>query len=347
MEHEKKFAEEGDVGATLVGHDGASLSLGEGVAAIFEFAKERTQPKRERFKDPTGICPDVEAVVGHAGDGGTKVEIITFNRKEWMDRPRRRSGTIIATTLESFIAMTNRQSGESSVIFADDGPAPKLTAVLNFHGSGAEGKPEFGDDRVQYQFPLSDEWKKWLGMNGHKFDVIAFAEWIENGLFEIGEPSAAGAISTAFASESGVKLAGRQALLGLSKGLSVRVEHRVAKTVNLQSGEGRIEYSEEHHDDNGGPLIVPAAFHLMIPVFRGGSRYSIPVRLRYRTGGGKITWFYEIHRAELFILDAVTEALEIVRKDEENMDGDRPAPGCGLPVFMGSVHGHDGQSVMR
>lgn len=315
------------------------MVMGDGGKALIEFARKRTEPIQAQFKDPLGIAPDVHAVIGHDLNGGTQLHVIGFDRDgAWRDRPRRRKGAIVVSTLESFIALVNRQSGEQSVIFADDGESPKLTAVLNFHEPGTEGFPAYCDDRIVYPFPLSDEWTAWTEKDGDKLDQAEFAEWLENHLFDIGDPGSAGAISQSFAEGAGVKLAGRQALLALSKGLSVRVEHRVARSVNLQSGEGRIEYSEEHRDEDGGPLIVPAAFHIVIPVFRGGSRYSIPVRLRYRTSGGRVSWFFEIHRKELFMLDAVTDALAIVRKQEDEVDAaGSPTPGCGLPVYMGSA----------
>jgi uncharacterized protein YfdQ (DUF2303 family) len=306
-------------------------------AAIIEFAEDRTKPILQTFRDPANIAPDVVAIIGRDSGGATELLAVDFDRDSWRDRPRRRKGSIRTTTLESFIALTNRQSGEGSVIFADDSSQPKLVAVLNFHGHGADGDPEFCDDRIEYAFPLSDEWKAWMVANGKPMEQAFFAEWIENRLFDIGEPGAAGAVSQKFANAAGVELAGPQALRGLSKGLAIRVEHRVAKTVNLQSGEGRIEYSEEHRDEGGGPLRVPAAFHIMIPVFRGGPMYSIPVRLRYRTGGGKIQWFFEIHRADLFLLDALNDALVVVKRDEEAKDdAGNPTPGCGLSVFMGA-----------
>ena len=79
-----------------------------------------------------------------------------------------------------------------------------------------------------------------------------------------------------------MKLSSPQALKGLSKGLSIRVKHKVSRIVNLQSGEGCMEFSEEHKGDDGQPLTIPCAFHILIPIFRGGAKYSIPVRLRYR-----------------------------------------------------------------
>lgn len=306
--------------------------------AVIEFARKRTEPTIYEFTDPEGIAPAEHVVIGHDANGATTTARVLFERDAHRKRPLRRKGSIGVTTLESFIALTNRQSGEGSVIFADDGEQPKLTAVLNFHGEGELGAPEFCDDRVVYEFPLSDEWKRWTGTKGKLYGQAEFAELIENWLFDIGEPGAAGAISQKFAEAAGVKLAGPQALRGLSKGLSIRVEHTVSRVVNLQSGEGRMEFSEAHKGDDGQPLNIPAAFHVLIPVFRGGARYSIPVRLRYRTGGGKVSWFFELHEPHLFKLDAVNDALEVVRRDEDAVkaaDGAEQRPGCGLPVFMG------------
>jgi len=115
----------------------------------------------------------------------------------------------------------------------------------------------------------------------------------------------------------------------------VRVEERVAKSVNLQSGEGVLEFSVEHQDAaTGAPLKVPAAFHIRIPILRGGPTYSIPVRLRYRVGGGKVSWFFQMHRPELFLLDAVDASIERVKLDA---DAAKPEEsGCGLPVYMGN-----------
>ena len=308
----------------------------QGASAIIEFAKDFTQPHIETFKDPEGITPDVVAIIGRDQDGATSTAVLGFARDAYRKRPLRRKGTIATTTLDSFIALTNRQSGEQSVIFADNGERPSLTAVINFHAPEADGLPEFCDDRVSYAFPLSTEWTAWKGKDGKQMGQQEFAEWVEDRLFDIGEPGSAGEISQAFAAAASVTLAGPQTMLGLSKGLAIRVEERVAKSVNLQSGEGMLEFSVEHQDAaTGAPLKVPAAFHIRIPILRGGPTYSIPVRLRYRVGGGKVSWFFQMHRPELFMLDAVDASIARVA-----LDSDMTKPpadiGCGLPVYMGT-----------
>lgn len=306
-----------------------------GAEALLNFAAAKVRPEVVVIPDPANIAEPISAVVGIDRQGEIFLQQINHSRDAYRERPIRRRGQINVTALESFVALVNRDSGEDSVIFADDGvgdeePQPSLTAVLNFHPTGGEDAA-WCDDRIVYSFPLSDEWKAWQEKDKESMSVGEFAEFIENRLFDIAEPGSAGAIAAKFAAAAGVDLAGPQAIRSLSKGLSVRVEHRVAKTVNLQSGEGRIEFSEEHTDEGGGALKVPAAFHILIPVFHGGALYSIPVRLRYRTSGGRVTFFYELHRADLFMLDAISDALKIV-KALTTAD----PPGCGLPVYMGS-----------
>lgn len=301
--------------------------------AIIAFAKARCEPQVLKLEDPCGdIGEHMPVLLGSDGRASSLKGLID----EWRARPVRRKGCATATTLASFVELVNRDRGDNSVIFADDGADPSLTAVLNYHGAGgADEEASFLDDRVRYAFPLSEEWKAWTAKDGEPMGQGAFAEFLEDNLLDIGEPGSAGAITEAFCRSLGVTLAGPQKLLGLSRGLSIRVEQKVAQIVNLQTGEGRLTFEETHREEFGGALTVPAAFHIRIPVFRGGAIYSIPVRLRYRASAGKITWFYEIHRAELFLQDAVNDALVVVRRAEEHeVPGE--APGCGLPVYLGS-----------
>lgn len=267
------------------------------------------------------------------------------------ERPERRTGNLLAHDLDSFIALTNRDSfaGES-VIFADvaDRKTPKLVAVLDFHdrrnGAPTPREPEadWCKDRVSYAFPLSDEWKAWMSRAGeaNKMTMEAFAIFVEDHLFDIGEPAAAGAIAQAFASKLGVNFAGPSGIMALSRGLEIKVDSRLAKAVKLDTGEASFSFEENHLDKNGAPLKVPAAFHVMIPIFLGGPLYSIPMRLRYRVSGSSVSFFYEPHKPEAFFDDAIKDALERVRRDvnpakPEGAD-EAPPGGCGLLVVLGS-----------
>jgi len=266
------------------------------------------------------------------------------------ERPERREGTIRADDLDSFIALVNRDKRPESIVFAHRGklgaqPGPSLTAVLDFHKPNA-GAPAFGKDRIHYAFPVSDEWAAWTGHDGkaHAMDQHDFATWLEDHIFDIGEPGAAGPTTMAFADKLTLRLAGPSELMGVSRGLEVRIDQTVKQVVNLSDGTGELRWAEKNTDASGAPLKVPSAFHLLIPIFRGGALYSIPVRLRYRAGGGRVTWWYEMHRADLFYDDAIHDVIERVRASAtpaapKEEGGVVPPAGTGLPVVLGAPAG--------
>lgn len=330
-------------------------------AAALEFGRKTSEPKvldleHEGIKGQVLLTPN--------GLGGTDVASVKDLVDEYRKSPERRRGTIFAHDLASFIYLTNRDADTDSVIFARrgkiNGETPRLTAVLNFHKQevGEEIDPKnarFCDDRIRYDFPLSDEWNVWTTANGEekKMGQEQFARFIENNLFDIGEPEAKGGVTGSFIQKTGMRLAGPNDMLALSKGLEVRTDCTFRKVVNLQDGTQSFAFSEQNTDADGAPLKVPGAFHVMIPVFRNGTIYSIPVRLRYRVGGGKVVWWFEMHRADQFFDAAITDVLARVRRDEDGSPGPTSEPvtltpgpddkplegGCNLPVVLGTPPG--------
>ena len=326
----------------------------ENIRAILDLGAANAEPQVLDLEHD-GI--EAKVIAGRDEHGGITLDSIKPFIDEWRERPERRKGNLLAHDLESFIALVNRDSFEGeSVVFADvaDRKSPKLVAVIDFHdrrnatlneqGLGVAAQANWCQERVSYAFPLSDEWKVWNARNGEgqKMTTEVFAAFIEDRLFDIGEPQAARAISLAFAAKLGVSFTGPAGIMALSRGLDIRVESRLAKATKLESGETVFAYEETHLDKNGAPLRVPAAFHLMIPVFRGGPLYSIPVRLRYRTQGSTVFFFFEMHnRADTFFDDAVKDTVERVRRPQSTAalatpEAAAPESGCGLLTVLGS-----------
>ncbi len=261
---------------------------------------------------------------------------------EYADHPDRRSGTATVTTLVSMVDLVNRHKGTNSALFASDGrsgsgrdelPKPRLVAVIDYHHQGppsseeeAEpGLPQFCQHRVGYAFPLSDEWKAWAEQDGKPMAQIEFARFIEDHLLDVVPPDAAGDTANLMAQALGVTYATHARLLELSRGLEISVDHKLAQIVNLQTGEARVTFTEEHTDAHGAPITIPGAFILGIPVFRGATdRYQIPVRLRYRKQGGSLTWWFELYRADAAFDIAFRDACELVRA------------GTLLPLYFGT-----------
>lgn len=257
----------------------------------------------------------------------------------YLDAPERKKGTAEFTELDSFIAHVDRFADDDSALFADRNPsAPSLICVLDYHraneeekeeGEGVEvaiipGEPRFGQHRSRYAFPLSDEWVAWTAKNGKQMSQADFAVFLEDRIADLMDPIGSALESTKKMAEALLcSFAPPSRLLELARGLTVRSESIVANAQNLKSGESVIRFETTHTDERGAPLDVPGAFIIGIPVFRGGDRFSLGARLRYRVKEGRVTWWFDLYRASEVFDFAFNEACK------------RASGETGLPLFMG------------
>lgn len=258
------------------------------------------------------------------------------------DRPERRKGTARMTTLNSFVDHVLRFADPDSAIFAiDDQRTPKLVAVFDYHEEHArpgdseeevttevetEGRPRFGEHRCVYEFPLSDEWKAWRDACAHEMKQGDLAAFLEDRIVDVVDPDAGEGKARQTAAAIGMlALAVPSALLALARGLSIRVDRKVANAINLSSGEAQVAFEETHQaGDGSGPVKVPQGFVIGIPVFKNGEPYSIVVRLRYRVREGAILWRIALHRADAVFAHAFDEACSVAEG------------GTALPLFRGT-----------
>lgn len=255
---------------------------------------------------------------------------VLYPAKKFLDElravPERRHGTATLLDLASFInhACRFKDDGRSVIFAVRDPNAPKLIAVLDYHGKGHYSDANWTQHRGVYAFPLSEEWRRWTGANKRNMSQTEFAEFIEANILEVLPPDAAGAGAKDFAARLGVEFAAPQRLMEVSRNLSVRVTDRVAQAVTLQSGEAQFSFASTHSDETGAPLRVPAAFLLGLPIFTGGECFQIAARLRYRVKEGVVSWWYELHRADRAFEVAVEDAAKAA------------AEATGLPLFFGT-----------
>jgi len=222
--------------------------------------------------------------------------------KEYLEayrlRPERRTGTATATTLASFIHLTNRHKDAGSVIFAaTEWPDPSLTAVIDYHGhAGDDAPPRHCQHRVRYEFPITDEMRAWIDNNTKPMSQADFCAWIEEHAADLSSPTddERNVLEPMF----DTRLAVPSQMMELSRGLSIHVAGQVKQAITLRSGEGEVVFVEEHRDANGEKIIIPGLFIVRVAAFRDGEPVRIPARLRYRVGGGKIVWLYQLYRWE-------------------------------------------------
>lgn len=272
-----------------------------------------------------GTLPKTIPVLLNREDGVARGVKALF--EEWRGAPERKKGTAKVNTLQSFSDLTNRHKTEDSVIFADTNwRNPSLTAIIDYHEIANGGVAAFGQHRIHYPFPLTDEWKAWIKINGEALDQTAFAEFIEDHRAELAAPHEDEI--TYWEETLGGKLAYPNELQMLSRGLKINADVKASSAVTLQTGEGEISWEETHQARNnqGQKIVVPSLFMLQIAPFEQGEKARVPVRLRYRMppGGGAVKWIVMLYRPDIYITEEVIRNLE------------RAANKTELPTFQGT-----------
>ena len=248
-------------------------------------------------------------------------------------RPLRRQGTAYVSRLESLISLTNRHADEDALeaaLFVQEpalgGLGGGITAIIDYH-EGPKGDANWLGHRIHYPFPLSPEWKAWMGHNGKTFSMFEFAEFLEDRIVDVMDPGAADSLPPEgkdYIAKAGGKIGSPSKLIEISRSLTVHENSRVVSANKLASGEGQIVFETEHTDGAGKPVDVPGLFIIAIPVFANSPVvWRMIVRLRYRKNVG-ITFSYEAWRPDLVLKAAVDETVGQARDN------------TGLPVFYGT-----------
>lgn len=265
------------------------------------------------------VLDDDKNLIGLVLPQGRTVKSLKPLFDEYLPAPERKVGISTHLTILSLIEHFNRTRDEGSVFFADiRRETPKLLAVYDYNQK--DGAARFGQHRAEYAFPLSDEWKAWDGVDGETLEQADFALFIEDRIADIAQPHEATKKTLEVLERLQLGLADiaePARMANLSQGLSVRVDVRVQGIKRLSSGECQISYSQENQDENGQPLKVPSIFIIAIPLFRGGDYYAIPVRLRYRVTGQRVTWSFALYRTEEIFDAAIQRELDRVKESTE------------------------------
>lgn len=291
--------------------------IGTAIQRAHEAAEKYQKPSIEYVRHPADSSVVVPVILDRDGHA----VLSKPSMSDYLDRPERRAGIATLTRLDSFIDHVLRFADADSVIFArDDRTNPSLTAVLDYHRSGAEADPRFGKHRSIFNFPLSDEWKTWLKFDKQQMDQREFAEFIEDRVVDIDYIEDIDALNEEMRRYIGTTNAGRIAtptrMHELSTHLEVYENSVIKSAQKLQTGEAQIRFESEHVDAAGAPVDIPGLFVICIPVFAHDAYYRIVARLRYRVSGGLKFW-YELWRPDLVFDDAFDKACDKVKLETE------------------------------
>ncbi len=247
---------------------------------------------------------------------GKSIHSLKKFRDEYRDAPERIEGAAAMTNTESLIEYVKlyKEEGFSALFAQDSREHPSLLAVLDYP---APGKPRFGKHRAHYRFPVSDEWKAWMGIAEKPLKQDEFAEFFEEHCVDLRPPDFDDLSIRAFVEQLEILLAKPAELLELAKGLAVHVHHQIRQNVDLGKGVQGLTFQTDLQDAQGNQLKVPGGFMIAIPVFRGGDAYKIPVRLRMKVSSdkGKVTWSLHPWGADRTFDWAFSEAVSRVSQE--------------------------------
>jgi uncharacterized protein YfdQ (DUF2303 family) len=265
-----------------------------------------------------GLPPSVPALFDRKNQSVINLQTIIEQMRQ---APTRRKGTAKVETLASFIDLTNRHKDEHSAIFGKAAwPAPSLTAVIDYYTT--DHKPRWGQHRVAYEFPLTDEFKAWISNDSKMMEQLDFALFLEEHAAELSAPL--DAERTEYEALFKERFATPTELIGLSRHLEVFVGSSIKRQERLANGERVIEFNVEHKTADGNKVDVPGLFMISVQAFVDGDPVRIPARLRYRAGGGDVTWFYQLYRWEFWLRAQVQNDLRYA------------AAAAALPAFEGA-----------
>lgn len=221
---------------------------------------------------------------------------LTADLEKAGDYPDRKSGTVHLGDLSSFnVYVADQGETHDAYIYADP-DARTLTAVLNEHDKDHH-RAGWRDFRAVYKAELSREFTNWLQHNKKPMEQEDFAIFLEDNIADVVEPSG-------------------ESLLQIALTLQAKTEVNFSSHKRLDNGQVQFAYSETVDARAGtGMIEIPREFTIGLRLFKNGDGYKIRARLKYRLGGGKLKFWYELDRADNAIEDAFQAYVDQAREN--------------------------------
>jgi len=236
----------------------------------------------------------------------------------------------------SFIAYVKRHlSPIRSILYGDyTEVGGHFIATLDYHGTEGDRTPGWSEHTAQVLLQVTPEWKRWSAKAGALLSQTEFAELLEDNADDIVVPTDLALHGL----PPGAQLPTSADLAAVALTLSVHTDVRFNSAIRLTNGSTQLAYSEQVNGSYGAAeqrLAVPDLFCIGIAPFAGSPKFVVQVRLRYRTGGGKASFTYQIVRPHKVVQTAWEQ--ERARIEEAT----------GLKVLRGDIRGQRREPTKR
>lgn len=256
-------------------------------------------------REPAGVGSVVHIAVPKG------FELKTIDNEPLLANPRRTRSMATLTDAASFIDYVNRHaSPEKTVAWCSFNPQQytlAVSAVLDDHARDVAG---WREHRAALTPQAAHEWTTWRKNDRQPMDQVSFAEFLQENADDIapieGFPSSLD-------------------MLKMATEFVAQEESVFKSAVKLQSGGVRMTYVKDADKGPEATMTMFERFRIGIPVFHGGGAFALVARLKYRVNAGKLTFSYELARADR-VYQAAGEA--IIQQIREGIGG--------VPLLMGA-----------
>lgn len=205
------------------------------------------------------------------------VQKVDLTGPDYTGKLTRKIGTTTVRDAASFLAYWTKHHDDASEVYADS-ERLTVTAVLD---ANTATDARFGGHRLHLALRETTAWQQWMRSNGELMGQEDFAEFLEDHLPELLEPSAADMLEIAQSFQANSKVDFQSA-------------------TRLNSGQRKFEYVETTTAKAGqkGSLEVPETFIIGLVPFEGSAGYKLTARLRYRIGQNGLRLGYKLDRPD-------------------------------------------------
>jgi uncharacterized protein YfdQ (DUF2303 family) len=266
--------------------------------AIIEAARLSTEP--------TILAPGSIYAVPTANGDLTTIDLDTNeHRRRSQPAPDRKTGAVHFTEHQSLAAYVNGHKADDATTLWANRDKGTIVAVLNDHSTLATAG--WADHRATLTLEQSPSWKAWSQANGRLFEQVAFADFIEDHLIDIVDPTGAH-------------------LLEVAQSIQATKNVVMKSATRLDNGEVKLRYEEQLDAKAGqqGDLTIPARLTLGVAPFEGMDLYRVEARLRFRLSNGSVSFSIHLDRPEDVLRSAFAFVAESVAAE------------TGLTVFYGT-----------
>ena len=229
-------------------------------------------------------------------------EARTFDFEHLLPGPRAAKGIAAMQDANSFTAFVARHATEQTIVWCQCDPVNsklQFIAVLDDHARDVTGWRALTATYVPEQ---SVELTRWLATDKKKFSQLEFAEHIERNQDDIASPA-----------DHSPTLPTSIEMLKMATEFEANADRRVKSAVRTATGGVNLTFVDDEDAATVAKMSVFDKFGLGLPVFRGEAAFLMLARLRWTARDAKVTFHYELLRADKIFERAALDLIEKVR----------------------------------